>query len=163
MIYLLDANVLLEAKDRYYGFDIVPAFWEWLLAENVAHHIFSIESVRDELLAKSDQLAEWALARGTTFFLSPDQAVVDKLGALSEWVTKQSYTQAAVDAFLGKADYWLVAHAWAYSGTVVTHERWSEKKSKVKIPNACAGVGVPCMNCFELLRALGARFVLPDS
>ncbi len=26
-MYLLDANVFIDAKNRYYGFDIVPAFW----------------------------------------------------------------------------------------------------------------------------------------
>lgn len=25
-MYLLDANVLIEAKNRYYGFDIAPGF-----------------------------------------------------------------------------------------------------------------------------------------
>ncbi len=29
-MYLLDANVFIDAKNRYYGFDIVPAFWDWL-------------------------------------------------------------------------------------------------------------------------------------
>ncbi|PMD04330.1 DUF4411 family protein, partial [Brevibacterium paucivorans] len=26
-MYLLDANVLIEAKNRYYAFDIAPGFW----------------------------------------------------------------------------------------------------------------------------------------
>ena len=26
--YLLDANVFIEAKNRYYGFDFCPAFWD---------------------------------------------------------------------------------------------------------------------------------------
>mgnify|MGYP006298525777 CR=1 FL=1 len=31
MAYLLDANVFIEAKNRYYGMDFCPAFWDWLL------------------------------------------------------------------------------------------------------------------------------------
>lgn len=31
MQYLLDANVFIEAKNRYYGFDFCPAFWNWLI------------------------------------------------------------------------------------------------------------------------------------
>ena len=30
MAYLLDANVFIEAKKRWYGFDFCPSFWEWL-------------------------------------------------------------------------------------------------------------------------------------
>lgn len=29
-MFLLDANVFIEAKNRYYGFDICPGFWRWL-------------------------------------------------------------------------------------------------------------------------------------
>ena len=36
MIYLLDANVFIQAKNLHYGFDFCPAFWDWLIAENAA-------------------------------------------------------------------------------------------------------------------------------
>lgn len=28
MAYLLDANVFIQAKNRHYGFDFCPAFWD---------------------------------------------------------------------------------------------------------------------------------------
>lgn len=31
MAYLLDANVFIEAKKRFYGLDFSPAYWEWLI------------------------------------------------------------------------------------------------------------------------------------
>ena len=27
-MYLIDSNVFIEAKNRYYAFDIAPGFWE---------------------------------------------------------------------------------------------------------------------------------------
>lgn len=30
-VYLLDSNVFMEAKNRYYAFDIVPGFWQALI------------------------------------------------------------------------------------------------------------------------------------
>ena len=30
MVYLLDANVFIEAKNHYYRFEVCPAFWEWI-------------------------------------------------------------------------------------------------------------------------------------
>ena len=31
MLYLLDANTLIDAKRNYYQIDRVPEFWEWLI------------------------------------------------------------------------------------------------------------------------------------
>lgn len=36
MAYLLDSNVLIEAKQRYYDFGVCPGFWEWLTVANTA-------------------------------------------------------------------------------------------------------------------------------
>ena len=32
-IFVLDTNTLIEAKNRYYGFDICPGFWFALLEQ----------------------------------------------------------------------------------------------------------------------------------
>ena len=34
MNHLLDANTLIEAKNRYYGMAICLGFWQWLLLKN---------------------------------------------------------------------------------------------------------------------------------
>ena len=31
MLYLIDANVIIDAKDRYYQIDRVPEYWQWLI------------------------------------------------------------------------------------------------------------------------------------
>ncbi len=64
------------------------------------------------------------------------------------------------NTFLQVADYFLVAHALAHSQTVVTHEVAAESARKVKIPNACIGLGIKCVTPFEMLRIERARFVL---
>lgn len=58
MIYLLDANVFMQAKNLHYGFDFCPAFWDWLVESNDAEKVFSIEKVEDEIDAGDDELAE---------------------------------------------------------------------------------------------------------
>jgi len=57
MAYLLDANVFMAAKNLHYGMDFCPAFWEWLIRENNAEKVYSIEKVRDEIAAGDDDLA----------------------------------------------------------------------------------------------------------
>ena len=72
MVYLLDANVFIQAKNLYYPFDVCPGFWDWLIAQNAAGNLFSIEKVGDELGAGSDELTVWAMKQGPAFFLKPD-------------------------------------------------------------------------------------------
>lgn len=49
MAYLLDANVLIQAKNLHYGLDFCPAFWEWLVVNNGKKRVFSIEKVGKEI------------------------------------------------------------------------------------------------------------------
>lgn len=160
MVYLLDANVFMSAKNLHYGFDFCPAFWDWLIEKNAAGNVFSIEKVEDEILAGGDELADWAGQRGDSFFLKPDQTVIPALGTVSNWSSGQGYEPAAINIFLQAADYYLVAHALAKGTTVVTHEKPENSRKRVKIPNVCIGVGVSVMSPFEMLRREKARFVL---
>ena len=160
MPYLLDANVFIQAKNLHYGLDFCPAFWDWLIERNEARLVFSIERVGDEINAGGDELSTWAAQRGPGFFLRPDSAMLPALGLTSNWATGQGYEPAAVSTFLQVADYYLVAHALAHGHTLVTHEIASPSTKKIKIPNACIGLGVKCMTPFEMLRQNGARFIL---
>ncbi|MCZ7660546.1 MAG: DUF4411 family protein [Xanthobacteraceae bacterium] len=162
MAYLLDANVFIQAKNLHYGLDFCPAFWEWLVRNNGAGHVFSIEKVGDEIEAGGDDLSDWAGQRGDRFFLRPDAAILPSLGVVSTWAADpiQAYEPAEVNTFLQVADYYLVAHAHAHHHTVVTHEVPSDSRRKIKIPNACLGTGVKFMTPYEMLRNERARFVL---
>lgn len=160
MAYLLDSNVFITAKDSHYGFDFCPAFWDWLIAENAAGKVFSIEQVEAEVTAVADDLADWADARGAAFFLRPDPALIASLGRVSNWASTQRYDAAAVNLFLSVADCYLVAHGLAHGHTVVTHEKPRNSTKKIMIPEACIGLGVTVMTPFEMLRRERARFVL---
>jgi hypothetical protein len=160
MAYLLDANVFIQAKNLHYGFDFCPAFWDWLIINNTAGQIFSIEKVEDELKAITDELSTWTSSRANGFFIKPDALILPALGKVSTWATSQSYEPAAVNIFLQVADYYLIAHALAHSNTVVTHEVSKNSKKKIQIPDACIGLGIKCMTPFEMLRLERARFIL---
>ena len=160
MAYLLDANVFIAAKNLHYGLDFCPAFWEWLIAGNRAGAVFSIEKVGDEVQAVADELSEWAEARGDGFFLRPDASTFPALAAVSAWASGQKYQPAAVSTFLQVADYYLVAHAQAGNHTVVTHEVPSASTRKIKIPDACIGLGIKFVTPFDMLRRERATFVL---
>ena len=163
MVYLLDANVFIQAKNLHYGMDFCPAFWDWLIKKNEAEQVFSIEKVADELVAGDHDLSNWANQRSSRFFLPPDNEVLSALQQVSEWVMGQQYAPAAINTFFQVADYYLVAHALGHSYVVVTHEIASDGIRKVKIPNACIGLKIKCMTPYEMLRREKARFILGNS
>ena len=87
-MHLVDANVLIEAKNRYYAFDIAPGFWAWLEQGHRTGKLISIDAIRDELLQRDDELAEWTHGR-RDFFLPIDQLTVQNFRPLSEWARQQ--------------------------------------------------------------------------
>lgn len=98
--YLLDSNVFIQAKNLHYGFDFVPAFWDWLLKANHEGKVASIEQVADELRAGGDELSQWAEEQGDTFFLPADSAVLPALDSVSHRASAQNYDRAAIATFL---------------------------------------------------------------
>jgi len=102
MAYLLDANVFIEAKRRYYGLDFCPAFWDWLAESNANGRVFSIEKVGDELRAGVDDLAEWVIQKGEQFFLPPDEATL--ITQAVQWARGQRFRPGALSMFADDAD-----------------------------------------------------------
>lgn len=154
MKYLLDTDSLVTPKNSYYPMDLCPRFWDWILESNKGGILFSIQKVKEEVLAGKDDLAEWAKLRGDEFFLPPDQTTFDALAKVNQWVQSNPYyTEANRAAFFSKADSLLVAHALAAGFTVVTFEKGvPSNSSKIKIPSVCAAMGVGSTDILSLLR-----------
>lgn len=100
MAYLIDSNVLIEAKNRHYGFDFCPAFWTWLVESNLRDRVFSIEGVKQELVKRDDDLANWALELGERFFLRPTRQVPDILKTIGEWADRQGFEAPVIEKFM---------------------------------------------------------------
>ncbi len=160
MTYLLDADAFIRAKRLHYGFDFCPAYWDWLISAHAAGKVWSIQRVRDELLAGQDELSEWTRGRDEGFFRPLGAETVPALGQVAAWLSEQEYTAAAINTFMQVADYFLVAEALAGGHWVVTHEVPSASKRRIKIPDVCIGLGIGTLTPFDMLRREEARFVL---
>jgi hypothetical protein len=160
MAYLLDANVFIAAKNSHYGFEFCPAFWDWLDAAGATGAVHSVERVYDELIERDDDLSEWARGRRGLFLaLAGDD--IRAVAEVNRWANDSpDYDPAAKAEFADAADSFLVAQARAAGHTVVTHERISDGRKRIKIPNACAAHGVQWCTPFHMLRVERARFVL---
>ncbi len=164
MPYLLDSNIFIQAKNLYYGMDFCPGFWDWLVKQNKENQLYSIEKVKDELQAIDDDLSKWTQQRDSQFFLKPDESVLSALVEISRSINEKDYETGAKKIFLQGADYYLIAQAKAREYTIVTHEKPSDSKKKIKIPNVCIGFGIKYMTIYEMLRMTKARLILqvPD-
>lgn len=162
MIYLIDSNIFIEAKNRYYGFDFCPAFWDFLDKEISKTTIFSIKEVYTELSKGDDDLALWIKDRKDTSFFIPvdDEETQKEFMKIAQYV-QSNFSQEEVNKFLSVADPWLIAKAKVLGATIVTHEVLAPiNTKKVKIPNICAYFGINYSNPFNMLRDLGAEFII---
>lgn len=161
--HLLDANPFIEAKNRYYAFDVCPGFWMSLIARHATKRIFSIDRIKGELAEQDDEIREWVENKvpDTFFKKTQDQAVVRKFQDMVNWVYSQSqFMDAAKAEFASVADGWVVAYAAVNGLTVVTHEQYApDVKREVKMPNVCIEFEVEYTDTFAMLRDLGERFV----
>lgn len=170
MAYLVDSDVLIEAKDRYYAFAFCPGFWDWLSKQNAAGAVLSVKAVGDEINAGQDDLTDWCAQHGAAFFIPPDAEMVAAMATVSATVSAmqvngQPYTPAAKAEFLAAADYYLISYALAHGHTVVTNETGHAQGQqpsvkRLKIPNVCNEVGVQHASVFQMLTNGGAKFIL---
>lgn len=169
MNYLLDANTLIEAKNRYYQMEVCPGYWDWVLRSHAGGMVASITSVGTELRRGNDELAEWAKKNKALFLDDSNPATQMAFAEVANHVAASASQMkvGALEEFLSGADPWLIAKARTLGAVIVTHERFNESsRRKFLIPNVCRHFGVVCVNTFELLRQTQARFVLdppPDT
>ena len=160
--YSLDTNVFIEAKNRYYAFDLCPGFWEVLVWQHGQGSVGSIDRVLKELKEQHDELTDWAstVMPGGCFASTDEDDVAARFAELSVWVNGQHrFTEGAKAKFLDGADSWLVAYAAAKGTVVVTHEQPAPEARKiVKIPDACLALNVGYVDSFDMLRALATEF-----
>lgn len=160
MSYLLDANVFIDASNRHYGLDFCPAYWEWLIHAGNKDVAFSIDKVADEIRTGDDELSRWASGYGKHLFRSSPAALAPHFSKVGAWANDQHYTPAAINTFFQAADFYLLAHALAGGHVIVTLEVIADSRTRIKIPNACIGLGVQFMTPYQMLRIEKARFVL---
>ncbi len=152
MAYLLDANTFIEAKNRYYSFDVCPGFWQWLELFANQQDFLTIKEVKDEILYGSDELSDWFKTIPSNLFIEADTEIQREFRTIYNHVTHNDYNTTAKNRFLDGADPWLIATAKQRNLSIVTHESSVPPNStKIKIPNLCEIYEISCLNIFELL------------
>jgi hypothetical protein len=154
--YWLDADSLITTKNGPYGFDIAPSFWRFVEQKMNAGIVLSSSIVFNELEnGDEDELFIWARQqKANGHFVEPDVAVQTVFRQIATYVT-QHYPQYQAAEFLRGADAWVIAHAKAYGGRVVSFEVPAPNSNKPKIPDVAIRFDIQTINIYQMVRELG--------
>ena len=156
MLYLLDANVLIDASRDYYPLRRVPEFWDWLVDRATQGQVKIPLEIFDEILAgRDDDLTQWLKDNRDALLLDED---VDE--TLIDRVINQGYapdlTEEEIERF-GR-DPFLIAYALGDPDqrTVVTTEVSKPKKQRANrhIPDVCDDLDVLHCNTYQFIEDL---------
>lgn len=156
--YCLDANVLIQAWQKYYRPNICPSYWDVLNELGKQNRIFLPELVYEEITRTEDDLCKW-LKKSDIPIEKISESVTIKLQKI---YSTNSIHKNLVDNTKARslADPWVIAHAIDKSAVVVTKEEkvTARNSKKIKIPNVCDNMGVKWINDFDFIEEVGIMF-----
>ncbi len=162
MLYLLDASVLITAKDTYYPLDSVPEYWDWLeyLASNgqvkIPREIFEEIKEGPDDQAK-DLLFEWIQRPNIQKAIILNEEV--DIGLVQK-VCNAGYATDLNDVEVEEIgrDPFLIAYAFKSPEmrAVITSEvsKPALRRHKRRVPDVCNSLGVGWHTPFELNKLL---------
>lgn len=156
--YCLDANILIEAWQKYYSPTICPSYWDVLNSLGEQNRIFVPEQVYEEIVRTEDDLSDWLKSSNIPVRKINEDVTI----CLQKMYAANPYHKFLVDNTKRRslADPWVIAHAMSENAIVVTKEEivTAQNSKKIKIPNVCNNMKIAWMNDFELLGELGVTF-----
>jgi len=155
--YCLDANVLIQAWQKYYSPIICPGYWDVLNQLGVEGKIFVCQEVFDEIIKTEDDLSKWLKASDIPV-KKATESVIEKLKDIYQTRVHLKLVDNTKNRSL--ADPWVIAHALDNNSVVVTKEEkvTQSNSTKVKIPNVCDNMDVRWINDFEFVKELNFSF-----
>lgn len=156
--YCLDANVLIQAWQKYYNPKFCPDYWKVLTELGKNGKIFIPEMVYEEIIRTEDDLSKWLKDSKIpiTYISAPVTICLQKIYAADP--THKNLVDNTKARSL--ADPWIIAHALHENACVVTKEEkvTALNSSRIKIPNVCDNMGIRWINDFQFIDELDIKF-----
>ena len=162
VLYLLDANVLIDANRDYYPIERIPEFWDWLAEMGRLGRVKVPQEIYEEIVLpvpnRPDALVDWLTAHRDDLLL--DEVVEVDLVA---HVTEQGYADDLTDEEIEKVgrDPFIIAYAigGAPERCVVTNERSRPGRTRANrhLPDVSRQLRMRCINAFDLIQELDFR------
>lgn len=148
--YVFDTSIWVHIG-RVHPPDIYTSFWAHLEAEVRRRLIASPEDVKIELRRGSDELAARLEAIEGLFIPLDSELMTSTREILGRYPAL-----ADIESERDRADPFVVALARQLQATVVTNEKPRRPaSSRLKIPDVCSALSIPCIDWFSFLRATG--------
>ncbi len=163
MLYLLDANTLIDAKRDYYPIDRVPEFWGWLIFQGqqgklkIPIEVYEEFSDTKKKGGEKDALATWAeqveVKDAILFEEESEQDLVAR-------ITYGGYVANPTDDDLKKIgrDPFLLSYALKdlQNRCIVTTEASKPSRSGANrhVPDVCNDFGIRCIDNFQMIKEL---------
>ncbi len=153
--YCLDANVLIQAWQKYYNPKFCPDYWKVLIELGLSGKIFIPELVYEEIVRTEDDLSKWLKASNIPIAKISGAITKHIRKILNDYPSLVDNTRAR-----SLADPWVIAHALSENATVVTKEEkvTASNSKKIKIPNVCDNIGVRWIDDFLFIDELDITF-----
>lgn len=163
MLYILDANILIDAKRDYYPISRVPEFWDWIIYQGqqgvikIPIEVYEEFSDTKDKDGDKDVLATWAEKEEVkNSLLLKEEAEQDLVAR----ITYGGYLKNPTDEELEKMgrDPFLLSYALKdiNNRCIVTTE--FSKPSRIganrHIPDVCKDFNIKCINSFQMIREL---------
>ena len=159
MIYLVDASVIITAKDYYYQLDRVPEFWEWLSYWGEQGKIRIPKEIMFEITQDSGILGKWIKERKNLFLIDEEIQNVNYVLMNGYDLTLDEIDDIQI-AKVGK-DPFLISYGLTdkENRAVVSTEssKPSKQKYNKKIPDVCSQLGIKCFDIYRLIKDLDFR------
>lgn len=153
--YCLDANVLIQAWQKYYNPKFCPDYWNILIVLGKNETIFIPELVYEEVVRTVDDLSKWLKSSNIPIANISESVTKHIRKILEDYPLLVDNTKAR-----SLADPWVIAHAISENATVVTKEEkvTALNSKKIKIPNVCDNIGIRWMNDFQFIEEVDIKF-----
>jgi len=160
--YLFDSDSFIKPSRTSHRFSRGTLLWDFLEQKAQEHIIGSPSIVLDLELthtdkSKVDNLEKWARNLDGVLFLPPDESIQKYNSQIVQYVSSNpQYKIYHTQAFLSKADPWVIAYTKAYGGKIVTFETSKPLQTKPKIPDVAEALfGIKCIDLWDALDELG--------
>ena len=156
--FCLDANVLIQAWQKYYNPKFCPDYWKILIELGKREIIFIPEVVYEEITRTEDELSKW---------LKTSKIPIEKISESVTICLQKIYAtdpehRKLVDNIRGRslADPWIIAHAMDKNAIVVTKENKETalNSKRIRIPNVCENMGIKWIDDFQFIERLDIKF-----
>ncbi len=153
MTYSLDTSSILHAWRRAYPPEVFPGLWQKFDELIEQGEMIASEEILVELERMDDEVHGWARQR-RGMFVPTDDAI--QLAVQDILQNHRGLVDPARPRL--EADPFVIALARIRGCTVVTQETPTGNPTRLKIPDVCSALRIPCISVLQFIRQQGWVF-----